>query len=309
MNNAPDAKSDSSVICISSSASRTATVNVIANDTDAEDNTIYLTSAEFINATDAALADVTVNAADSTVILTVKPDVYLGVAGHDFRILYHVRDNGIPASQCATGVLKVTVYHTPNYPDIRIRICPDAGSVDLSKYLDTINGVKTNEIKWTSQLPSVLIASPAGTISTSNLSSAKVHTFTYTVNSLCVNDQTRKVYLEVLKNDKFSILRDTVVMCYLYAEAIHLNQLFGIEADGDWDYPPAIKPYISKTSYGGTIMNGRKIYDDNLLTVFDKNYHGITARIIELKYKTKNNSCLHGETYRIRIVLTPDLTK
>jgi chemotaxis protein CheY-P-specific phosphatase CheC len=267
---------------------------------DPNGNTIYLTGAKFDNATDTVLAYLAVNPADSTVSLTVKPNADIGIAGHVFEITYHVKDNGTPASQCATGVLTVTAYHTPNYPDIRISVCPEVGNISLSKYIDTIDNM--TGIQWSSSISGISVSSPDGAVSIGNLSPA-VYTFTYTVDEICVSGQKRKVYLEILKNDRIRKHKDTVVMCYRYAEAIQIDQLFGIEAEGELlPLPPAIASYFEKTSYGGTIMNGRKIYEE--VSGFD---YGVNSKKIELTYKADASSCLHGKEYTIAIILTPDI--
>jgi hypothetical protein len=109
MNTPPTTQPDSTSFCLSTN-SRTATVNVLINDTDADPNdTIYLTDAHFVDPDDATLADLTINAVDSTITLTVKPSASISTI-HTFEIMYNVKDNGLPASQCATGLLKVTVY-------------------------------------------------------------------------------------------------------------------------------------------------------------------------------------------------------
>jgi hypothetical protein len=308
-NTAPTTSPDETILCISSE-SRTAKVNVIANDPlDTEGDTVYLTGAEFVDISDTALAYITVNPVDSTVSLTVKPDVYIGVEGHTFDIIYHVKDNGLPASRCATGKLEVKTYTAPNYPDIRVRLCHDVGSVNLSKYLDTINSVKTNSIKWTSQIHGMSIISPAGTVSTDNLLYSRIYTFTCATSSLCVSGQNRKVYLEILQNDRDNMIKDTVVICYRYAEAIQIDQLFGIEANGKLSYPSTIDHYVTKSlDYNGTVMNGKKIYEND--AVSDYNYHGVAnAKKIEFKYTADADSCLHSKVYTIVLVLTPDIVK
>jgi hypothetical protein len=116
MNVPPTAQDDSTSLCVSS-ISRTTTVNVLRNDDDAANNTIYLTNAEFIHPADADLADITVNASDSTITLTVKNDANIS-AVHVFEIIYDIKDNGLPASQCATGILKVTAIPAATAADI-----------------------------------------------------------------------------------------------------------------------------------------------------------------------------------------------
>jgi hypothetical protein len=300
-------------LCLTSE-SRTSKVNVLKNDTDSEDDVIYLTSAEFVNAADTTLAYITVNAADSTISLTVKPNADIGAGGHIFQIVYNVKDDGKPASQCATGMLTVKAYPTPSYPDIRVRVCPDAGdTINLAKYIDTTDNIKS--IHWSHQIPSIAISSPEGKISTSVLAHSRIHTLTYTVSSQCVSEQKRKVYLEMLKNGRVRLPKDTVVICYKYAEAVNINRLIGIEAGGEWEYysfaPDDVDKYVKQSTspvYGGAVvMNGKAIYeDDKISTTF---YHGVTAKTVKFVYKTADNSCLSGKSYSVVIVLTEDITK
>jgi hypothetical protein len=292
---------------------RTAKVNVLLNDSDIDANdTVYLTGAEFVNAADTTLAYITVNAADSTVSLTVKPNADIGAGGHIFEIVYNVKDNGKPASQCATGTLTVKAYPTPTYPDIRVRVCPDAGdTINLAKYIDTTDNIKS--IQWSHQIPSIAITSPEGKISTSVLAHSRIHTLTYAVSSQCVSEQKRKVYLEMLKNGRVRLPKDTVVICHKYAEAVNINRLIGIEAGGEWKYsssvPDDVDKYVKQSTspvYGGAVvMNGKAIYGDDEIS--PTLYHGVTAKTVKFVYATGSNSCLSGKSYSVVIVLTSDL--
>jgi hypothetical protein len=226
----------------------------------------------------------------------------------------------LPASQCSTGTLGITASSPPSYPDIRLRVCPDAGDVNLAKYIDTTDIV--TDIKWTSQIPGMPIISPVGTISTNILAAARVHTFMYTITSQCVADQKRKVYLEVIKNGNVRRLRDTIVICNKYAAAVQINQIFGIESgDGDkWSYV-AIKPdsdgggtesidddYVTKSTApsihaGARVMNGKAIYEDGSIPY--NSYHGQNnVKIVKITYKADDNTCLEGKEYTRVIVLT-----
>jgi hypothetical protein len=297
-NAAPIAEADSAMWCLSniSHRLRTTKVNVLANDTD--EDVIYLTGAEFVHVSDTLLATIAVNPADSTISLTIKPDMSLDDKNHVFEIVYHVKDNGTPASQCATGSLKITAYLTPTYPDIRIRVCPDAGTtINLSKYLDTISGI-SSAVDWTSLIPAGMpVNSSTGEIAASNLLASGMYTFAYTINSSCV----RIVYLDILRNGKMRPMRDTVEICYLHAGAIQLNQIFGIEAGGDISYPAEIASYIKTTSHGGTIMDGKAIYEDIDISLSE--YHGKSAKKISFSYDSGEHSCLEEESYPITIVL------
>jgi sugar lactone lactonase YvrE len=305
MNTPPTTQADSTTLCVTSTSTK---VNVLVNDDDADPNdTVYLTSAEFVNASDADLATLTVNAVDSTITLTVKPNVNIA-AGHVFEILYNIKDDGLPASQCATGILKITTYPTPNYPDIRVRVCPDLGkSINLSKYIDAFN---VTYLKWESISPVIPITDPtaSGTIMTDDLNVyMRVHTFEYTVGNLCASSNIRrKVYLETLKQGKMRALRDSIVICYERAEAVNINQIFGIDACGTWSFEAFesdcftpvnnIDAYITESTspaYGGAvIMNGKAIYKNT------------SARKILITYTPADDSCLAGRAFTIKIVLT-----
>jgi WD40 repeat protein len=295
----PETNPDAATLCFTND-SREAKVNVLTNDTDPDfpRDTIYLTGAEFDNPADTVLAKIVVNPADSTVSLTIKPDADISVGGHEFHIRYHVKDNGIPASQCATGMLTITAYHTPDYPDIRIRICPDANkTVNLSKYLDTIS---TTNIAWES-VSGIPIVTSAGTISTNDLKMSSTYTFTYTVRNICAGEVKRKVYLETLKPGRMRPLKDSIVICYRYAEALQLNQLFGIEARGTFSLDDTsldiYKSVSTSSTHGGaTVLNGKAIYEAA----------GGVTRVIVI-YTPALDSCLKDETYPIKIVLTDDI--
>jgi hypothetical protein len=303
----PVTQADSTLLCVSTT-SRTAKVNVIANDTDANNNTVFLTSAEFVNSADEALAYITVNAADSTITLTLRPNIHIGVGGHLFNIIYYVKDNGHPASQCATGLLKVKAYPTPNYPDIRILACGNAGELSLAKYIDTMDNITS--IHWASQM-GITINPLIGNVSTNGLT-AGVYTFTYTVSSRCVSEQKRKVYLKIPKNDIIRLPKDTVVICHFHAEVVNINQIFGIEAGGDWEYESLtsadnIDDYVTTSTNGAMLLNGKGVFDDPTVSQFS--YHGVDAKMVKFTYTVGSNSICLPNKYTVVIVLTEDILK
>jgi hypothetical protein len=210
------------------------------------------------------------------------------------------------------NTVKITVRNPSlyNYPDIRVRVCPDAStSINMSKYIDTLdlNGVP----QWQS-LSNVPITS-GGVISTNNLStSSQVHTFTYSVSNPCIPEGVvRKVYLEVLKAGSMRPLRDTITICSDYAEAVNINQIFGVDAGFDnnvWSYESwttgDVNKHvtISKSSmyYGAVIMNGKAIYDDNAIAKIPSTNN---KRVV-FTYKPKTGSCFGGKSYTVVIILT-----
>jgi hypothetical protein len=122
-----------------------------------------------------------------------------------------------------------------------------------------------------------------------------------------VTDVKRKVYLETLKPDRMRPLRDTVSICYVHADAVNINQLFGIDAGGEWSWSSPdgnIDAYVvestSPTYAGAVTMNGKAIYESLAVSPDD-------VITVEFTYKTDDNSCLHGKEYKMVIILTPDI--
>jgi hypothetical protein len=228
----------------------------------------------------------------------------------------YYRRNVTSCTTESSNVVKIKVYPMSlfNYPDIRIRACPDAGTyINLSKYIDTL---EITSLEWESISPKVpIIDITGGIISTDNLGiHPLVYTFAYTVSNPCATDIKRKVYFETLKSGRKRPVRDTVEICYEYAEAVQINQLFGIDARGTWTYqssvPHDVDAYVAESTspvYGGAvIMNGKAIYKDTSIASY--NYHGIIdAKKVEFIYTTHTDSCLHGKKYKMVIILTPNI--
>jgi hypothetical protein len=151
LNNAPVSQSDDTSYCVSLT-SRTVTINVLANDNDPENDAIYLTGANFDNASDADLAELTYGV-DSSISLTIKPSVTLS-ATHVFEITYNLKDGGLPASQCATGKLSITARPAPVVssllteicPELTTRIFPNAGGHWTSSDSSTVNILNSGTI-------------------------------------------------------------------------------------------------------------------------------------------------------------------
>jgi hypothetical protein len=222
-------------------------------------------------------------------------------------------------------VVKIKVYPASlyNYPDIRIRVCPeDDALINLSKYIDT---VEVTSIKWESASHVQILNTVSGIIPANNLNpGASVYTFTYTVDNPCLDAPvTRKVYLEALKPGKMRPLRDSVKICYKFAEALQINQIFGIDARGDWTFTATVNGVddVDVTSYLKTshhvaestspyfddavIMNGKAIYSDSYIDSYI--YNGKTEKQVTVTYTPASDSCLAGKTYTIKIILTEDI--
>jgi hypothetical protein len=212
-----------------------------------------------------------------------------------------------------TDPVTITVRHPSlySYPDLRVRVCTDADpSINLSKYVDTLD-MKSGYPQWKS-MSGIPIGEYDGIISADNLGSRGTYTFTYTVGNPCTTSAiTRKVYLEVL-NGRTPRLRNTITICSVHAEAVNINQIFGIDAgfyDGAWSYysknPDDVNDYVritkSPTSmyYGSVVMNGHAIYNNPAIDFIS----GTTNKQVVFTYTPKNGSCL-SKKYTIVIILT-----
>jgi hypothetical protein len=210
----------------------------------------------------------------------------------------------------STAPVTITVRHPSlyNYPDLRIRVCPDAGTIiNLSKYVDTLD-IANGYPQWKS-LSGIPIDPSDGVISANSLGSRGTYTFTYTVSNPCTtSDITRKVYLEVLNGVRTPRLRDTIVICSGNAEAININQIFGIDAGGTWEYhswtAKDVDNYVTESHssmyYGAVVMNGKAIYDDSLIVKIS----GTDNKKVVFTYTPKSGSCLSGHSYTVTIILT-----
>jgi hypothetical protein len=213
---------------------------------------------------------------------------------------------------CGTAysdTVTVTVRHPSlyDYPDLRIRVCPDGSAINLSKYVDTLD--LNGPPQW-EKLSGVAISS-AGVIAANALDTPhnSVMTFTYKVSNPCASDITRKVYVEVLKAGRMRPLRDTIVICADNADAINVNQIFGIEAGGTWSYyshsANDIHAYVKEShssTYGGAVvLNGKALYNSGIASV---KYHGVDVKKAVFTYTSENGSCLGGKSYKIVIILT-----
>jgi hypothetical protein len=225
-----------------------------------------------------------------------------------------VLSDGGSCGRDTSNVLTIKVYPQSilDYPDFRIWACPSdvpGSEINLSKYLDTI---ELRSITWNAIAGSPAINS-SGIIATDDLLASRTYTYTYTVTNPCVPNMTRKIYLKMLKGNSHNLPRDTIAICYEKAEAVNINQIFGIDAGGTWTYvsdcnSSVLAPYVTESAAhgGAVIMNGKEIYTDPSINYYS--WHGITAaKRVTFTYTPADNSCLDGKTYRMVIILTPDM--
>jgi hypothetical protein len=193
----------------------------------------------------------------------------------------------------------VTVNPKPDYPDVRVEVCAGSSNINLSKYIDTVG---SPTLVWTGYS----IDDVTGIIA-SIPSSGGTYTYTYRVSAVCLAaDADRKVYLRVVKNNKVFFPHDTIAVCYEQAEALQMNQIFGVEAEGTWITSPNLmnSAYIHQSTApsihaGATVFNGKAAYGAGVLTSIT--YQGKPAEAIEFYY-TVPTDCLQG-VYKVVVVL------
>jgi hypothetical protein len=239
----------------------------------------------------------------ATPALTADRSYFVGVSGDNYR-------------ENAAGdrkEVKITILPQSllNYPDIRIFACPDNNTgINLSKYIDT---AEITNLVWQSSQGITLTGGQAGIIPAGSLTAQGTYTFTYTVSNRCVSDITRKVYLQKLgKSGGMPLSLDTISICYEQAEAVNINQIFGIDAAGVWEYysdvAHDIDAYVteapSSSDYSGAvIMNGKAIYGDSTIPYYTYRGNANTKKMEFIYTPPATGSCLSGKTYRRVIIL------
>ncbi|MDR1339816.1 MAG: hypothetical protein LBK58_07180 [Prevotellaceae bacterium] len=136
------------------------------------------------------------------------------------------------------------------------------------------------------------------------------YTYTYRASSECLAGETdRKVYLHTVRSNRVFFPSDTVSVCRKYAEALQINQIFGVEAAGTWSTVPDLmtsgyirQSPVSSPYAGAVVFNGKAAYDDGILPTIP--YYGKPAHAIEFYY-TVSDGCLKKE-YKTVIVITED---
>ncbi|MDR2138677.1 MAG: hypothetical protein LBP50_03910, partial [Tannerella sp.] len=137
LNNPPATQPDEMYFFASATLRMSPSINVLANDTDLDGDRVYLTGASFLHSSDETLADLHVSPADSTVRLSLKNGATVA-AGHVFEVIYNVKDNGLPASQCASEILKIRVVDAPdNVSDADCYIEPVPMKWEMQEMLGT----------------------------------------------------------------------------------------------------------------------------------------------------------------------------
>ena len=188
------------------------------------------------------------------------------------------------------------------YPDIRVLTCPVDQTIKLSKYIDPVN---FKSVTWEK---SALIG---GTLSgdTYQMSANDFGTniFKYTVTDAC--GEASPAYLYLSTNVRAYTLNDTVRVCYDNAEAIQLNQIFGLEAGGEIkpENPSINSEYFtvsgSSDLSGAAIFNGKAAYSAPGLIPEDAE----GDKNVVFIYTPPVNSCFERNEYKLVLKLTSEI--
>ncbi|MDR2563839.1 MAG: GEVED domain-containing protein [Prevotellaceae bacterium] len=220
--------------------------------------------------------------------------------------------------RASSAVLPVIVRgQSPQYQDIRLQVCTGmTGLINLSSYLDTIDFVS---VQWTAESPS----SPAFVNNTSNSTgslnfsdfSLGTHIYRYDITNVC-GIGNGKLYLKSTSKPVVPSMLDTIVICYSIPSAAYmqLNQIIGIEANGQWNYNSDLTPYVNAISSpshfaGAYIFNATaawsEVQSNSLYASYKIVYNGdINAAAFTFRYITGAQSCFENKSRRLVLVIT-----
>ena len=235
--------------------------------------------------------------------------------GYQFDIEYGLKDNGIPASACATGSLKISFIHAARYPDIRLQLCTGlTNPIHLSAYLDTLNFKSVLWSKISASSPNFAggTANSTGELHPADFSLG-THIYKYDIENLCAIGEGR-VYIKTTSNPVAPSLLDTIVICQSLPSAAYmqLNQILGLEAGGVWAYTqPALTPYTTAVGApsqfaGAYIFNAAAAWSALKSTPpYSLTYNGdAQAAAFTFTYTTTAPSCFGNKTRTLVLVVT-----
>ncbi|MDR2467269.1 MAG: FG-GAP-like repeat-containing protein [Prevotellaceae bacterium] len=289
-------------------------VNVLRNDYDYDGNNIYLTGAKFVNSADNAYATISYSAVDSTITVTRKPGATMPPY-HTFVIEYDIKDDGIPVSGCHVGTLTLTLRELPEYPDIRVHLCPaPARSIYLSSYLDSIFVTGISWSKWAA-IPDFVTntETTTGELITGSFDPG-IHAYRYAIENECGSTGSGTLYIKVLGKVDLGLPPDTVVICREISSAswIQLNRMVGLESadGGGWSftYDNSYIPYVSTpvlpSAFAGSyVFDARAAWTANIGQSYP--WHGDPlARKYEFIYTPAAGSCLDPSPRKMVLIVT-----
>jgi hypothetical protein len=211
--------------------------------------------------------------------------------------------------------VSVDVIKTGVMPDIRINICPlPERQIPLTAFIDTLEHFSA---KWTT----INHAAPnitdtlRGTINSKTLNAGSTYTYRYSMSSKC-GSASAIAYIHA-PNRRMLRKTDTVVVCSSHqsSKSIHLNQIMGLDFNGEWKYDNPVNPdntvksnvkdYPASSSYrGALIFNACQAWIDAPSADYGITYKGnMEAKQFKFLYSAPN-SCLGNHTKTLVIIVT-----
>jgi hypothetical protein len=177
-------------------------------------------------------------------------------------------------------------------PDIRVQVCPvpNGGDVRLSSFLDS---TLYTHIAWEALSCSPSVDAATGLIA-GGFAAHGTYTYRYSAGLDTAACATAKVYVRTL-HDRILTKTDTVLICHTDS-AVQLNQIFGLELGGVWDYGTTINPdqtvannirtFSPVSKYAGAqIFNAHNAYiTADPLSYPAYTYRGVSGKKFEFLY-------------------------
>ena len=225
----------------------------------------------------------------------------LSIPFKDFYIEVENSNNCISLGRLrVTASIRETVY---SYPSIRVWACPQ-NTINLTKYTDITD---FGSVVWAPASSFNSGGINNGTlIDATVLNPGQTYTYDYTVTNSCATDGA-KLYLTIVNGNNVRPNTDEVRICKDFARSIQLNPIFGIETPGTWTCAPAAANtylnILTTAPFTGTaVFNGEDAWADSSIPFAGAN------KEITVTFTPAVGSCLHGQSYTVKIILTPDLT-
>lgn len=193
--------------------------------------------------------------------------------------------------------------------DIRIKTCPQPGTdLNLSKYLYE----QDYDDKWTINWTRVQESSPEvkdinkGTVDMDF--GNRRHTYRYRVANECAN-KSAQLYIGTANEKQLPPSR--VFVCKDFAEAIHINKIFGLETGTIVvENYNAIKLHLTEPTApsifaGALILDGKAVWED--YTISTTNLDGHEVKIVTFVYTVNGDCWPLGTQFRLEVIITKDL--
>jgi hypothetical protein len=231
---------------------------------------------------------------------------------------YYVAVSGTGYCENLPGERKevsVDVVKTDAMPDIRIDICPMPDrSVNLTSFIDSLDYFSVKWTKLNSAAPDIVDAKK-GKIDTRRLIPGATYKYRYSLTSEC-GSISAIAYIHTMNNRTLHRI-DTIVTCRTNetSHSIHLNQLMGLELNGEWKYDNTVNPdntvksnvrgFPQSSNYCGALMfDAYQAWADATDAGYAISYRGnANAKKFRFQYSAPN-SCIGNRIQTLVIIIT-----